>query len=330
MRLAHIAIATPRKCGLYETTRELVAAERALGVDARIVDPKPVPGLYPGDEDRGVPLADMEWATKADVIVSHSGHDGTPVADTDQPIIHVAHGRPLHSWLGEHEGGTPVYSYNLARAKMERYVACVTFWPEHAPIWQLAWGSKPVYTIPAPVDTTYWSPGPNEYDFAGKGGDFNVVMTDPWCRRDVVPFALIHAFALFRQQVPGAKLHLYAVDLKNLKGVRPLLAMLGDGVGVVQGWAADLRPVYRAADMLLTPHGIATRSVREAMACGVQVLQLEGDSIKAQAKVMEAAHGLRRSKAEHAREAARRFSMSGAGERMAMIAGNYARATVGY
>lgn len=271
MRIAHVAIATPRRCGLYETTRELVAAERALGADARIVDPQPIAALYPGDEDRGVPLADMDWARTADVIASHSGHDKTPLAKTQQPIIHVAHGRPLSTFLGERAGGPPAYSYQVTRSKRPRYKACVTFWPEYEPILRAMWSPKPVRVVPPPVDLARWSAGPTPYDFGGQKANLNVVMADPWCRVDVSPFFCIHAFALFRAIRPDAKLHLFALD-GNLRGLRAIQTMLGDSLGLIQGWAADLLPVYRAADLLITPHRIYTRSIREAMSCGCQVV----------------------------------------------------------
>lgn len=271
MRIAHVAICTPRRCGLYETTRELVAAERVMGIDARLVDPAPVEGLHPGPEDRGVPVAGMDWAVTADVIASHSGHDGTPLEDTDQPVIHVAHGRPLSSFLGERAGEPPAYSYGVARSRRERYRACATFWPEHEPVLRVLWAPKPVRVVTAPCDASYWCPGSTAYDFAGKAGTYNVVCADPWVRNDANPFHVIHAFALFRRDVPGARLHVYAHD-GNLRGWGALSTALGDSLGVVQGWAADLRGVYRAAQMLITPHRIYTRSIREAMACGCQVV----------------------------------------------------------
>jgi glycosyltransferase involved in cell wall biosynthesis len=271
MKIAHAAIATPGKCGLYETTRELVAAERNLGVDARIVDPKPVPGLHPGDNDRGAKLDSMDWAITADVIVSHSGHDGTPVADTDQPIIHAIHGRPLSTFLMERDGKAPAYSYYVNRSKRDRYVGAVTFWPEYEPYLRMLWSPKPVHVIQPTVDLASWSPRRTDYDFGGKKGAYNVVMADPWARLDVSPFHAINAFALFKDAVPDAKLHIYAAD-KNTKGFDALFSVLGDSLGLVQGWAADLATVYRAADMLITPHRIYTRSIREAMACGCEVV----------------------------------------------------------
>ena len=70
MRVAHMVVITPGRCGLYETTRELVAGLFRAGVDSRMVDPtKETNKLHPGgDNDRCAPIADMEWALKADII----------------------------------------------------------------------------------------------------------------------------------------------------------------------------------------------------------------------------------------------------------------------
>lgn len=271
MRLAHSAIRTPRACGLYESTRELCAGLRALGVDSRIVDPAPNPKFAPApDVDRGVPIASVEWATSADLIVSHSGHDGTPIGDTEQPILHALHGRPVSTWIMERAGGAPGYSYATTRRRLDRYIGAVTFWPEYEPILRSLWTPKPVHVVPPSVDLEHWQPCDSEYDFAGKSGGVDVVMTDPWSRRDSAPILAVHAFALFRNIVPDARLHIYAVD--GSKGFGAIKAMLGDSLGVVQGWAQDLRRVYAAADMLITPHRIYTRSIREAMAMDLQVV----------------------------------------------------------
>jgi glycosyltransferase involved in cell wall biosynthesis len=274
MQLAHMAIRTPGACGLYETTRELANGLRSLGEDSRIVDPAPNPRFAPEPKyDRGVPIADMDWACQSDIVISHSGHDGTPVADIEQPIIHVAHGRPTSTWLLEHRGNTPAYSYAINRRAQERYKACVTFWPEYEPMLRELWAGTQVYVVPPAVDLDYWQPEKADvpdYDFGGQAGAVNVVMTDPWSRQDSHPILMAHAFALFRRIVPDAKLHIFAVD--SPKGFGALRGMLGESLGIVQGWGKDLRSVYAKADLLITPHRIYTRSIREAMAMGVQVV----------------------------------------------------------
>ncbi len=317
-RVAHLGIVTPGRCGLYETMRELVAAEREQGIDARIVDPKPHPIFAPKTkEDRGVPIADMEWATGADLLISHSGHDGTPVSRTNQPILVAAHGRPVASFIGERAGGTPVYTYHATRSKADRYIGCITFWPEYIPYFKGLWGDKPVYHVPSTVDTDCWCPGATSYNFAGKKAEVNVVMTDPWSRADVTLLPSIHAFEQFRKLNPGARLHIYALD-GNRKGLDAIKLMLGDSLGVVQGWASDLRSVYRAADLLLTPHRIYTRSIREAMACDVPVVSgkdVNPEQIGTVARLMSATvgtHGWRK-------RALKEFDTRSAGAAMAKI-----------
>ena len=103
MRVAHAVAVTPGRCGLYETTRELVVGLRQLGVDSRMVDPTHAKNkLHPvkagqmlndsqGFNDRGALFASMDWGCKADIIVNHSGYDMTPLAATAQPVVHIDH-----------------------------------------------------------------------------------------------------------------------------------------------------------------------------------------------------------------------------------------------
>jgi glycosyltransferase involved in cell wall biosynthesis len=213
----------------------------------------------------------MRWGEKADVIVSHSGHDKTPLANTNQPIVHAAHGRPLSTWEGERHGKAPGLTYQTQRKRRERYCCAVTFWPEYEPYLRNIWGPKPVYVVTPPVDAEYWTPGKTDYTFRGQKGRVNVVMLDPWSREDSSPYHCIHAFCLFQRIVEGAKLHLFAWD-GNKRGLSGLTNLLGKGGGIIHPWAQNVREILRAADLLITPHRIYTRSIREAMSCGVQVV----------------------------------------------------------
>ena len=273
LRLAHIAIVSPGGCGLYETTRELVAALRARGVDSRICDPT---GPKTG-EDRGALFGDLDWAESADLLVNHSGL-GARLECASVPVVHVMHGRPRNSFLLEMAGRTPIYSYHYHKSRDDRWKALVTFWPQHVPYHRVMWPNTPIHYVQPPVDLERWTPnGPSGYAWHGMGGRVNVVSTDAW-REDIDPFNAVNAFALAARNAPGWKLHIYG-NSKNLRAWAPLLKRIQDdgNLGQVVGWVTGLDNVYRAADLMITAHTINTRAVREAMACGCPVQRINCD-----------------------------------------------------
>jgi glycosyltransferase involved in cell wall biosynthesis len=279
MRVAHMTVVTPGRCGLYETTRELVANLRTLGIDSRLVDPtRDTNKLHPGgDEDRGALFGSMDWAVGCDLIVNHSGYDNTPLEKSQQPVVHIAHGRPRSSFISESKGSTPIYSYWYAKSKDPRFAAVVTFWPQHAPYLQVMFPDKPVHVVQSSVDLDAWSPnGPAGYQFHGKRGAYNLVLTDAW-RDDLDPFVPLNAAALFARELKGTKIHIYARPASAQKGWNAILKRIHDdgNLGEVCGWTQGLANVYRAATLMVTPQEIDTRSVREAMACGCPVVRMQ-------------------------------------------------------
>lgn len=288
MKLCHIVICTPGKCGLYETARELVAAERALGYDARMVDPRPT-RYYPGEGDeRGAVIAGKDFVSEADVILDHSGCDGT-TDSIETPHVLVAHGRPEVSFISEKTGHAPVYSYHYRLDHTPKYRGVITFWRQHVGALEVMFREKPVRCVPPPVDLQAWSPKGNTHDFGGKAGVLNAVVTDAW-RDDVDPFHAVNAVALAARQIPGLKLHVYGKQGGDKAWPALLKRLQEDGtLGEVQGWTDNLGNIYRAADLLVTPHRILTRTVRESMACGLQHVVCTGESAGTDAgKVMAA------------------------------------------
>jgi len=272
-----MTVVTPGRCGLYETTRELVAGLRALGVDSRLVDPtRSTNKLHPkGTDDRGALYGDMDWALSADLISNHSGYDNTPLEKSQHPVVHVAHGRPRSSFLSEAKGSTPLYSYWYSKNKDPRVRSVVTFWPEHLPYLQVMLPNKPVRYVQSSADLQAWTPeGPKGYRFHGKKGKINIVSTDAF-RDDLDPYVPLHAAALWAREVEGVKIHVYAMPQKA-RGFHALLRRIKDdgNLGELQGWTQGLANVYRAADFMITPQDIDTRSVREAMACGCPVVRM--------------------------------------------------------
>lgn len=270
LRIAHLIKVTPHRAGIYETARDLAAGERKLGHEARMIDP------FALREDRGVPIGRDEFVGQCDVIVNHSGLGA--YEECKKPVIHIMHGRPHSSFLLEREGKIAVYKFLATAAQNPQYREFVTLWPEYVPYWQLLLQRRPIRVIPPPVDLERWTPdGPSGYSFHGLGGTINVICTDVW-REDRDPYHVINAFWHFAKAHPGAKLHLYATHVKQ-PGVDVLLAAVKSigALGEVCGFITGLEHVYRAADMLITPHRIATRSVREALACGCNVVAATGN-----------------------------------------------------
>ena len=274
MKIAHIAVVTPHRAGLYETTRDLVEAERALGLDARICDPT----KESSGTERDVPIVNSDFVAVSDIVVNHSGLTSA-MRQTGKPIVHVLHGRPYSSFLLEQAGKVRVYNFLKQISSDPDYRAFVTFWPEFLPYFSTILPNDRLHTVPPPVSLKRWSPdGPAGYGFHGHKGKVNVVVTDIW-RRDKDPFHVINAFMLFARRVQGTRLHVYASPQKGTAWalLKSLLEEAGTA-GEITGFVKGLDNVYRAADVMITPQRIATRSVREALACGCQVVMAPGNS----------------------------------------------------
>jgi len=312
LKVCHICPSTPGGCGMDSTVAELILAERAIGIDACRIDPRmderelrahamssqpsidakcPKCGhdfkLYQAlemkdntvrppawSDDRGVCVAPVAYAGKCDVIVSHSGLDGRFDA-FDAPRIHVAHGRPNSSYRIERDGEHPIYTVYRKMADDPRWRFLVTLWPGYEHYWSLVFPR--VKVVNPFVDLAKWNVGPRDYGFGGKRGGVNVVIADMW-RKDADPFHSIHAFAKFAENVPEARLHVYGMDGNGRARDTLLQALRDRGVlGEAVNMLPDLSPVYRAADMVVTPHRIATRVVREALASGTPVVAGTGN-----------------------------------------------------
>ena len=300
MKIAHICNWTPGGCGLYETCRDLVIAERSLGVDARVVEVritppmpsavKPVgdpcercghvqlqrientPSTPDWSEDRGVVKAPLTWLDEVDIICSHSGLPGDIPHGNNVPRIHVAHGRPHSSFLLGQQQNNHVWKAYQNYANDDRWKAIVTLWPGFGQYWRLVFPRRVEEFNPF-VDLERWKPIKSTYDFGGKGGEPNVVVADVW-RQDKDPFHTLFGFAKFAEANPKAKLHIYGLQPNDAAALGPVLDAMSNKnlIGEVKGRIDNLVEIYNAADILMTPHTIATRTIREASACGLTVV----------------------------------------------------------
>ncbi|KKN09304.1 hypothetical protein LCGC14_1047950 [marine sediment metagenome] len=253
MRIVHSLSVTPGACGLYETANELIVAEQNLGVTVAVANP-----LRPRKQD-------VEALQKCDLIVDHSGLTGD-MWKAKKPIIHVRHGRPHSTFLMEEQGNKKVYSF--LRNSRRRYDAIVTFWDSHVPYLELMFGRQDIHVIPAPVDLEKWCPEGSVYDFGKNKGVFNIVCADVF-RRDEDPFHVVSACGLLPE---GYKIHLVGLKGGLSSATKALVGSLGKNRGSLFSWIKGLSCLYRAADLVISPHKIATRAIRESMACGTPVL----------------------------------------------------------
>ena len=304
MKIANVVQVLPGKSGLYETTRECVCALRDRGHDARMVLSKdsslaacppitlPASIVVSGTEsngepymDRGAPVAPDTWLAESDVIMSHSGLSSEHLAVSDgTPIIQLLHGAPDYGFRMESLGGMRAYSsmQRVARGPYaDQWRAFVTFWAEHLPYWQVILPADKLHVVPACVDLEAWEPGQvsDDYDWGGTPGKVNVVCTSSWRAGNVDILDVVTAFYHFAKDYGRgqAKLHIYGNEVATPGDAWTVLAeslrereMLGE----MAGWVSmhRLKKIYRAAKMMITPHCVASRGVREALAMGCPVV----------------------------------------------------------
>ena len=301
-KVIHIVPMTPLQAGMYETTREITFYERKMGWDSYIYDPrgseeelklnteKPPntikcpkcgvdftqservavnqPRLPDWTEDRGVCSVPFEFIKDADILVSHSGLT-EKIKELNKPYLHVAHGRPYSSFLLEQTGQSAIYSAYEFAGRQDNLLGAITLWPEYKEYLSLLFPK--LYAFDAFVDLNKWKPREPVYNFDGRKAEINVVTTDIW-RLDKNPYHVINAFRFFHEKYPQARLHIYAA--KNDLGWSCLIGKMQslNMIGEVRPLVGNLSNIYNAADIVITPHKIATRTVREALACGTQVV----------------------------------------------------------
>jgi len=307
LRICHVAPVTPGQCGLYETARELAAAEQDMGHRVYIVDPRPyereehkafqtfkcsscgeenkveigknVVTARPADwsADREVCIAPISEIARSDVVISHSGMSEDEFGDFDTPRIHVAHGRPNSSYRIQRSGKGPILQTYHNMMKDARWKKMVTFWPGYGDYLSLLFPR--VVEMNPFVDLNHWQRQDTgwDWDWDGKGGETNLLICDIW-RMDKDPYFALHGAFQYAKEHEGTKIHLYGCDQNPLGRDTIIQCLKEHGVlGDVKAMVKDLRPAYSAADSMITPHRIATRTVREALACGCNVVAANGN-----------------------------------------------------
>ena len=280
IRIVHFARLAPNQCGQYHTVKDLIYGERKIGLDAHFVD------TYL-DEDGKLHYGEIksdDWLTTsspdcikdADVLALHTLIPKN-IKNTGKPIISFLHGRPENTYLLESYGKLGTWSSYYTRRNDKQCKAFVTFWPELIPTYEHMLPSHLLYCISPPVDLKSYTPTGDKFKLKSTGTP-NILVADMW-REDVTPFNVVMAGSLFQKKYcPEAKIHIFGLQgvKKNHNKVLLLNLLESGSLGSVAGVMRRISDVYRSCDIVITPHIIATRVIRESLASGLSVVASSG------------------------------------------------------
>lgn len=278
MKIAHFARLAPHASGQYGTVKDLILAERSIGIDAQFIDcgADEKGGIREGLVDGEIRTVPLEWALReADIAIRH-----TSIPDSvfqKIPVILALHGRPENSFRLEQYDISPVISSVRQAAMSGKYDGFFTFWQEYAFYWNWITGGAKVQYVPAPLNFDEYTPEGPRHDFGQFKANINLLIADIW-REDHIPFNLIFAAQYFKERYyPDTRLHIIGVSSVKKKCFSFLASLQHQGViGQIGGVTGKLAEIYRSADILLTPNIIATRIIRESMASGLPIVAPHG------------------------------------------------------
>ncbi len=248
--------------GLNRAVEELVDAEKRIGLDSILLDPRV--GL------------EIDAGEGVDVHVIHSnlpdGYHGHPRK------VFFAHASPEHCVTYELRAAADM-PFSATMYWLRAAEVTVTQWPRHKRIWDLYLpAGREVELVPAGIDTRVWNPEGPKIDLPGKP---SFLYSESWFEIKR-PTEFMWAFCALARDKKGsaAKVHFLNVP----EGQMPFWSTnlehmnLRRWVVTFQGWQQDMAPVYRGANVLIQPSlcGDFSRTCLEALACGMKVLARKG------------------------------------------------------
>ena len=289
MKVSHFLNFAPHQAGIYGTATDLVRAERKQGMDVDVVDygngmNSPQRHSRVGCVDGDITTVAPEHALESDVIVRHSALPQM-VFDSNVPLVMPFHGAPEYTFMLEHMGNTRTLKELIVSAANPRYKAFITFWKENIFYWEAMFPGKKIFYVPASVDLDKFNPGGALYTFPNPG-KINIVIAGVWRKEYTTPYSVLFAAAKFvRDKCPEARIQVFGVPADHAKYPkndgpvnRTLLALKKmKVVGGCYRIVPNLDEIYRSADIAVTQHTIASRTVREALASGCPLVAASGN-----------------------------------------------------
>lgn len=212
MKVAHWSLMNGS--GLCNVAKELVEAERALGLDSVVIDS----------------LVFDEWGKGMDADV-HVCHSAVPdQMRASGKVVWIGHGTPEHCFaISTADGATSNTthsgqdSWHMSLYYCMEADAVVTFWPRHAKIWQNFRKRDAVKVVPLGVNKSFWQKVPSK----------NAIVGTPACffaeNSHQIKWALDLLLHWRRvvEQVSTAKLTLAMLPMNQMRWWSSLIAAAG-------------------------------------------------------------------------------------------------------
>ena len=273
MRIAHWSIWAPNRSGMYETTRDLVVAQREIGVECGFID-----AMDPSVKTAGTFSSDSNtFADSADIYGMHLAIP-EPYASDGTPVIVFLHGHPLYSMqvelYGLESGNDKPWQVVLHYIRRADPVWFVNFWEDdQGDYWRAIDGvrDKPrMRFVPRGIvfGDRYTCAGPKK---SFEGNPVILIADQFRLFKDALP-SLYGAYHYWLRN-PEARVYLYAAPPAGSKERATLESWLVNSplhrmIGGIFEIVPDIEEAYRAADMLVSTVTCESRVVLEAHACG--------------------------------------------------------------
>ena len=277
LKVAHFASVKPNQAGISGTAIDMVMAERLVGIDSQLIDYGGKDPCIVGIVNGEVTTIGPSWAEKADILVRHSAIPAY-IQSKNIPQILCLHGRPEYCFVLSYNSKTAILDEHLKCAADPRYRAFITFWEEHLNYEEVFLAGKKIDYVPAMVNLDICKPDGVRLDYGTDGGRPNILICDMW-REDTTPFNVLVAAAIFvKKYCPEARVHIYGLQKQTESPVKDVIKKMKTAGIISQSETIvkNMNQIYRANDILITPHHIGTRVIREALACGLPIVAGQG------------------------------------------------------
>lgn len=275
MRVIHVS--KYNGSGMHHVAASMVAAERAEGIDAHLIN------LDDGDD---------AWASfmDGDIYMPHTHMpDGLDRAlrraGRPPKIVWIAHGTPEYMFQQSVEDGTHGhYGFSDALMLFQHWMrvsdARVTFWPRHQAIMQtMAQRGTTIHCVPMGIDHSFWVNGVSGGKYAGNPSVWSSENSQyiKWA------YDLVTLWPWVYPELEGASLHLNYLPRDQHRWFAPWLNANGAGYGM--HWsdrvfqAAELRNIFKSIDFFigLVRYGDFNRLSHEANVAGVKTISYVGN-----------------------------------------------------